>query len=540
MQQQKSQSYEQQQIILGLDLGTSGIRATIVQRCAPLSQTESFFPDVKDDRILLEHSVAFNAQNLGASQNILSPNCATTNHQASVQSPQQWQAALEQLLQALAIQFDLNRIDAIIADATSSTLMLADIQGNLLSNALMYNDAQAIQAAQTIKQIQKNNMDAQKTAATGASSSLAKVLFLAELLACTDPEKPLQIVHQIDWLNNLFCDFLPHGICFSDENNLLKLGYDPVSGEFPEWVQNLMQQKAPNVQLPRVGRPGEVLAKVSAVMRERWGFAEQCRVLFGTTDSIAGFFASGAQQLGDAVTSLGSTLAIKQLVAAPVFAPGFGLYSHKVKSLWLLGGASNGGGKVLLNYYELKQIVWLDHFLQCLWRLDKNGQVLECLTDFPVLQHCRKLGDFYALPSQGERFPINDAELVAQLANSPQMPFNKIDTDIFTVNRFAEIDNAQMLQTILQQLFGDDLAIVLAHAQFFASIVQGLTQIEKQAFTLIESNQPVSTSSNLYSVGGGTQNGYWQLLRAEHLENCLQSAFSLDAAYGVTRLANFE
>ena len=41
--------------------------------------------------------------------------------------------------------------------------------------------------------------------------------------------------------------------------------------------------------------------------------ASGCLVVGGTTDSIAAFLAAGADSVGDAVTSLGSTVAIKRL-----------------------------------------------------------------------------------------------------------------------------------------------------------------------------------------------------------------------------------
>ena len=53
----------------------------------------------------------------------------------------------------------------------------------------------------------------------------------------------------------------------------------------------------------------------------------------GTTDSIAAFLASGAAGVGEAVTSLGSTLAIKLLSAQPVDDSRYGVYSHRLGAL---------------------------------------------------------------------------------------------------------------------------------------------------------------------------------------------------------------
>ena len=56
----------------------------------------------------------------------------------------------------------------------------------------------------------------------------------------------------------------------------------------------------------------------------------------GTTDSIAAFLASGASKAGQAVTSLGSTLAIKMLSTTPVEDNKRGIYSHRLGSQWLV------------------------------------------------------------------------------------------------------------------------------------------------------------------------------------------------------------
>lgn len=63
----------------------------------------------------------------------------------------------------------------------------------------------------------------------------------------------------------------------------------------------------------------------------------------GTTDSIAAFLAAGVDAPGQAVTSLGSTLAIKLLSETRVDDARYGVYSHRLGDSWLVGGASNTG-----------------------------------------------------------------------------------------------------------------------------------------------------------------------------------------------------
>ena len=77
-----------------------------------------------------------------------------------------------------------------------------------------------------------------------------------------------------------------------------------------------------------------------------------CRVRLGTTDSIAGFV--GATQgitnckggVGTAVTSLGTTLAIKMVSERKIFDDERGVYSHVLpRYLMEGGGAVEGGGR---------------------------------------------------------------------------------------------------------------------------------------------------------------------------------------------------
>jgi D-ribulokinase len=54
-------------------------------------------------------------------------------------------------------------------------------------------------------------------------------------------------------------------------------------------------------------------------------------------DSIAAFLAAGVETPGEAVTSLGSTLAVKLLSEARVEDAAFGVYSHRLGDGWLVG-----------------------------------------------------------------------------------------------------------------------------------------------------------------------------------------------------------
>jgi D-ribulokinase len=64
------------------------------------------------------------------------------------------------------------------------------------------------------------------------------------------------------------------------------------------------------------------------------------------------------------VTALGSTLVVKLLCDQPIFAPEFGIYSHRIGSAWLAGDASNTGGKVVERFFPRDRLAALSEALK--------------------------------------------------------------------------------------------------------------------------------------------------------------------------------
>ena len=118
----------------------------------------------------------------------------------------------------------------------------------------------------------------------------------------------------------------------------------------------------------------------------------------GTTDGCASFLATGATEAGDGVTALGSSLTIKLLSGKPLFAPEYGIYSHRIGDAWLAGGASNTGGKVLAQHFPVERIVEL-------------SQSIDPETSTGL--------DYYPLPGKGERFPVADPANAATPVAAP-------------------------------------------------------------------------------------------------------------------------
>lgn len=337
---------------VGLDLGTSGVRAVAI-----------------DD---MGKVCAKAARPLPPSRR-----CGSR----VAQRPADWWEGVVGVLEVLLEQITPGEVRSIAVDGTSGTLLLTDADGRPLTEALMYDDARADAQLRRIKRVAPA-----RSAAAGGGSALARMLHLQS--ECPAARHAL---HQADWIAG--CLMQRFGI--SDENNALKLGYDPVSRGWPQWISLL---DVPERLLPAVVPPGEAIGHVASGLARDLGLAPDARVIAGTTDSVAAFLGTGAGQAGDAVTSLGSTLVVKMLCERPVFAPEFSVYSHRLGDVWLVGGASNTGGAALLEFFDVETLRRLSN------RLDPG----------------RTTGlDYYPLVGVGERFPINDPTMRSRTSPRP-------------------------------------------------------------------------------------------------------------------------
>lgn len=294
------------------------------------------------------------------------------------QNPELWWQALCTALRSLRDSIDLADIQALAIAGTSGSALLTDAEGRPLAPALMYNDLRPAEIAQAIAR-----RAPPESAARGRGSALARLLWWKRML----PPGTRHFLHQADWLAGQLCGRF--GV--SDENNSLKLGYDPVARSWPAWLDALEVRRD---LLPEALPPGTVTGSVSALAHEQTGLPTGARVHLGTTDSIAATLAAGASDPGDGVTALGTTLAIKLISEQPVFHAKHGIYSHRIGGRWLAGGASNSGGAALARYFSLKEIERLS----------------------PLLHPEQPTGlDYHPLPAIGERFPIADPDLASRV-----------------------------------------------------------------------------------------------------------------------------
>ncbi len=416
---------------IGIDLGTSGCRAVA------LSAT---------------------GQTLGEARIPLPPP-RRDGQGASEQDPLLWWPAVVAVLREIAPRIGKQAPPRLCVDATSATLLLAAPDGTPLGPALMYDDTQA--RAEAVEIAARAPLD---SPARGAGSSLAKLLHLGRRLPARGPRLAL---HQADWvLGRLTGRF---GV--SDWNNCLKLGFDPARGAWPDWVTGLDLM---GVTLPEARAPGAQVAPLTGAALAATGLPPGTLAVAGTTDSTAAVLATGVLAPGDAVTSLGSTLVLKVLGERPINAPQFGVYSHRLGDLWLIGGASNSGGAVLRCFFG-------------------DGQLRRLSAG---MDPDRPTGlDYYPLAAPGERFPINDPCLAARLSPRP----------------------------------ADDRA-------FLQGLFEGIARIEALGYGLLcELGAP--PLRRVLTVGGGAANPVWTRIRQRLLGVPVAAAAHQQAAYGAARLA---
>jgi D-ribulokinase len=216
------------------------------------------------------------------------------------------------------------------------------------------------------------------------------------------------------------------------------------------------------------------VGRLSAQVAEGTGIKNRPAIVTGTTDSNAAFIATGADRIGDAVTSLGSTLVLKILSDTPVFAAEHGVYSHRLGDRWLVSGASNSGGAVCRALFSDAEI--------------------EQFTD--AMQPAQPTGlDYYPLLRPGERFPINDSDLPPRLSPRPT----------------------------------DD-------SRFFQAILEGITEIEQAGYDLLH-RLGAPTPRRVISIGGGAVNEPWREMREKALGVPVVRAAHQEAAYGAALLA---
>jgi sugar (pentulose or hexulose) kinase len=341
--------------------------------------------------------------------------------------PEGWRQGLIHLLSQLPGGLR-QRVRAISLDGTSGTLLACSADGMALGAALSYSNAYPQHGAALAALLPGGGP------AASPSGSLARSLSLLE----QHPQLAM-LRHQADWVMGwLLGDWR-----WGEAGNNLRLGWDQQLGV---WSGAIGQQPW-SYALPKIVTSGTRLGSLHSQVAINLQLPNAVEVVAGCTDGTAAALAADPQP-GDGISVLGTTTVLKQFAAAPL--QGAGISNHLVAGRWLVGGASNAGAGVLLQFFPRQQLQELSRQID---PLHPSGIKLR------------------PLASRGERFPIEDPLLEPLLEPRP-------------------VSDALYLQALLEAL-----------SQWELLGWQRLQQLGAPAI------------SRVISVGGGAQNPQWRLMR---------------------------
>ncbi len=414
---------------VGVDIGSSGVRACVIN---------------KNKEIIFESRFSYDSS--------WSSNSINYEEEPSIW----WDACiyvLDDVFQQSALE-----VKSICVNGTSGTVLLCDKNGHPIGKTLLHDNSIAAYQLPFLRGVAPSN-----SVVHTATSALAKFLHLSKNL----PNNVKYVLHQADWITGR----LANKFGFSDENNALKMGFDPINGIWPKWMRNCPIDLT---LLPQVLPIGSSVGNLNPALKRRWDLTNFPAIVIGTTDSTAASLACGIKNEGDAVTVLGSTLVLKIISKKPIFNSKYGVYSQKFGDKWLVGGASNTGGNVLLNFFSIEQIK----------NLSKQ------------INYNRKTNlNYYPLKNKGERFPRNNPELLPKVDPRPS----------------------------------DDIA-------FLRGLLEGISFIEKEGYQKLQ-ELGAPRPLKIFTSGSGRKNKAWKNMRSHILKIPMEESTQTEAAYGSALIA---
>ena len=431
-------------LFMGLDVGTQGVRCVIVNETG---------------NVCAARSVAFDTLNTAKMPGMVE------------QSPADWQAAIKTAIAHCTSTLAQNNLSpgdilSISIDGTSGTIVPLDASNQPLTSALMYNDPRAKAEATQVHDAMRDH-EARLGLTFNASFSLPRILWIKNNWPDVY-EKTRVFAHQADYIAGLLCGEYNT----SDYSNALKTGYDLLANCWPEKIESqlgLALQK-----FPRIVRPGAPIAPVSAEAARQLGLSARTMVVGGSTDGYASALAAGAVKEGNWASIIGTTFVLKGVTNQLLIDPNGSSYSHRLPSgEWMLGGASNIGGRCLNACRGDRTF-------------DELNEQSESLV--PTGARC------YPLTGRGERFPFVDA-------------------------------NAEAFYR------GDILG-----PKLYPALMEGVAFAERLAFERMAA-LGARVGSVISTTGGACRSALWLSIRASVLNRQLIVPMVVDAAMGSALLA---
>ncbi len=364
--------------VLGIDIGTSGVKALVVDRGGAV--------------------VARGAAGL--------PAPVAVGNRREQDANLWWAAAIGAIHHAVrelrAAGGAGEAIVAVAVDATSGTVVPVDKTLRPLCPGLMYNDGRAVAEASRLNEIGATTLD-RLGYRFNASFGLAKILWLHQ----QEPrvmENASLVLHQSDYLTARLADLTPaDGAILTDESNSLKSGYDILDRRWPDYLSDAGIDAG---KLPGVAAIGAPIGKVGRNMAAELGLSPDCEIVGGMSDGTAACAASGARRVGDMNTTLGTTVVWKTITSQLVKDAAGRLYSHRHPGgAFLPGGAGNAGGEGIRRFAA-------GDATDAGARLGRLAAALTPGAPSGAIT--------YPLPAPGERFPFVDSDFAPFTTAGPE------------------------------------------------------------------------------------------------------------------------
>ena len=417
----------------GIDLGTTGIRIIVAD----------------------EHGLVLSVH----TENILDSTVQSEDPRASEQDPRFWREALLSLLPRglrLEEEFELR---AICVDSTSGTIIPVDFRGEPLYRAILHNDVRAEEESRRINDATGINVK--------PSFALSKILWIKNNLPELF-EKTCMFIHAADFVKGLISgDFAT-----TDFSNAVKTGYDLEAFRWPPSIENVLH--IPLNKLPGVVKTGEVFGELRAALREELGISNRVPVVAGATDSTTSFYSSGAEQVGDWNTTVGTVLGIRGIASEFIIDPQGLLYAHRhPEGYWLPGAASNTGGEAVRMFFG-----------------DRLAEYDVKIEGTPPTG-----GLIYPLARKSEKFP------------------------------FLNMHAAGFINCTLSTPFA-----------LFKGFLEGVAFVERMIYERI-GHIGYGVGERIYTMGGGAYSSPWMRIRADVLKRMVCRAREVEAAFGAAIIA---
>ncbi len=284
-------------LVLGIDLGTTGVRIAIINTKKKILFTSS------------------------------------KKYSKDLEIPEDWINSLKTLIQEIP-KILKEKLVACSVAGTSGTLLACKTNGEPIGKALPY----FLSCSEHSYEIEK--LFTKECAGSSKSGSVGRAL---RLLALYGNEIILR--HQADWISGWLVNNWEYG----EEGNNIRIGWDISNSAWPENFKNLKWSKC----LPKIIPSGQIIGRISNKKANELNLPKNLQVIAGTTDSNAGVLATFPNK-NDGVTILGSTIVIKKFVNKSL--SGKGISNHKLLGNWLSGGASNAGAAILLDFFNIEYI----------------------------------------------------------------------------------------------------------------------------------------------------------------------------------------